>query len=384
MAGMLAAVMAGLTMPFVAVIARKTLNASAFEIAVLTMAPLAGNLLSLLRANVMEGRPKMPFAMWSWITGRAFLLLCVFAATSRSLVAIMAAMYLIDSVARPTYPALMKEIYPDGDRARIMGYVRVCLLAVFVLVTALAAPLLHGDNYRYVFPVAGLFGIAAAVVFGRIPTSETAGDPSVRLRQFIHNGVLILRDDPGFRWFCAGTFVFGFSNLMVQPIYIIRQVQIGVGTNWAGIYSIAMSLIMTVGYFYWGGFIDKRNPQVVVALQALCMIAVPLNYYVATQPWMLLPGFLMLGIIWAGVELVYLNGILRFVPRERITHYQAVFLTLMGLRGVVAPFVGAAMYQSGVLSVKAIFLVTTAMLVFSVVILLLGIRKSPTTNLTAD
>ncbi|MCX8052588.1 MAG: MFS transporter, partial [Armatimonadetes bacterium] len=126
LAGILGAVMSGMTAPFVAVIARKQLHASALEISVLSIGPFAGGLFSLIWANLMEGRRKMPFAFWSWASARALLILCIFATKSWSLVAIFSAMYLISSIGQPAYSALMKEIYPDSDRARIMGYSRIC------------------------------------------------------------------------------------------------------------------------------------------------------------------------------------------------------------------------------------------------------------------
>ncbi|OFX16963.1 MAG: hypothetical protein A2Z18_00490 [Armatimonadetes bacterium RBG_16_58_9] len=374
-AGMLTAVMNGLSMPFVAVIARKTLDANAFEIAILTMAPVAGNLLALVWANIMEGRPKMPFAKWAMIAGRTLLLACAFAVKSWQLVGIVAAMFFVSSVAVPAYSALMKEIYPDGERAKIMAYVRTVVVGIYVVTIAIAAPLLHGHHYRFLFPVAGLFGIAGAFVFGKIPAAEASGDRSVRFHTFIHNGVLVLRDNQGFRWFCAGMFVFVFANAMIQPAYVIHQVRIGVGTDWAGVYSIIAASIMTVGYFCWGGIIDRKSPPGWLAWQTLCWVVIPLVYCVAFRPWMLLPTCLVSGILVAGIELVFLNGVLHFAPTERITHYQAVFSTVMAVAGLTGPLVGAAMVQSRILPMKVMFLVTGLAMASSSLISTVGMRR---------
>ena len=374
-AGILGAVMSGLTGPFVAVIARKTLRASALEIGILSMAPVAGYLFSLVWANMMEGRRKMPFALWSWVVGRALLVLCIFATDSSSLIAIFSAMYFIGSIGQPAYSALMKEVYPDGDRARIMAYSRVCTVGAFVAVTAIASGLVKGDHYRYVFPVAGVFGVISAFVFARIRTTKADGDSEVPLHRFVGSGIMILRDDPGFAWFCAGIFVFGFANFLATPIYTIYQVQIGVDTTWAGIYSIVAALTMTVAFFFWGPYTDRKRPEGVVAIQALVFASIPIIYCFATRPWMLLPATLVSGIINAGLELSYFTGVLHFAPEERITSYQGVFLSLMGLRGIVAPFIGAALHQSGALSTRSIFGLSAAMIVSSVVVQVVGMRR---------
>ncbi len=367
--------MSGLTAPFVAVIARKTLHASALEISLLSVAPMAGYLLSLVWANIMEGRPKMPFAVWSWVIARALLVLCVAATRSWLFVGIFAITSFIASVAQPAYSAVMKEVYPDNDRSKIMGYARVCTIAAYVVVTALAAPLVKGYNYRFVFPAAALFGVASALVFGRIKTTKAEGNADVPLHQFVGSGLMILRDDLGFAWFCAGIFVFGFANFLATPIYTVYQVEIGVDTTWAGIYSIIAALTMTFAYAYWGPYTDRRSPQVAVAVQTLMFAMVPVIYCFATQPWMLLPAMIIAGIANAGLELSYFSGVLYFAPEDRVTSYQGLFLSLMGFRGVVAPFLGAALQQSGLLSPRAIFALSAVMIVSGALIQIVGLRK---------
>ncbi|MGQ9580249.1 MAG: MFS transporter [Armatimonadota bacterium] len=377
LAGILGAVMSGLTAPFVAVIARKTLHASAVEISLLSIAPMAGHLLSLVWANAMEGRPKMPFAIWSWIAARAPLVLCLFATESWRLVGIFAVTSFIASVAQPAYSAVMKEVYPDTERARIMGYVRVCTIGTYVLVTAIASPFVKGYNYRYVFPLAAVFGIASALAFGRIKTSRVEGNAETPLHRFVGSGLMILREDPGFAWFCGGIFVFGFANFLATPIYTIYEVEIGVDTTWAGVYSIIAALTMTVAYFYWGPYTDRKHPQHVVAVQALMFSLIPIMYCFATRPWMLLPAMIIGGIVNAGLELSYFNGVLYFAPEDRVTSYQGVFFSLMGLRGIVAPFLGAALQQSGVLSPRVIFVLSAFMIALSAGIQIIGMRKHP-------
>lgn len=373
--GMLGAVMLGLTAPFIAVIARKVLHASAVEIAILSMAPVAGNLFSLLWANIMEGRRKMPFAVWSWIAARSIFFLTAFARSSGLFVGMISAYYFIASIASPAYSAIMKEVYPDGDRARIMGYARVCTIGVYVLITAVASSLLGGDNYRIVFPIAGLFGIASVFSFARIHSVDNSGDSSVSLARFIRDGLLILRDDPGFRWFCAGIFIFGFANFMAQPAQTIYAVEIGVDTRWAGLYSILSASVMIVAYFYWGAYTDRRRPEAVVALQAGCWAAIPLNYVVATEPWMLIPTALISEVLGAGIELSYFTGVLHFAPPDRITQYQAVFLSLMAIRGMIAPFLGAVLQKPELLGEKGVFIVAAALILVSVVVQVIGMRK---------
>jgi MFS family permease len=91
---------------------------------------------------------------------------------------------------------------------------------------------------------------------------------------------------------------------------------------------------------------------------------------------MLLPAMVLSGIINAGLELAYLTGIYHYAPDERIAHYQAVFATLGGIRGVAAPLLGAFLVQSNVLSMRSVFVISAAMILASYPVQMMGVEYS--------
>lgn len=386
MSGMLGNVMAGMTGPFIAVIARETLHATSLQMAEISMAPVAGYLFSLFWANIMEGRRKMPFVLGSWIVSRAMFALFFFVTSAPVFVMVFLLLNFGASIAGPAYSALMKEVYPDGERAKIMGYARVCSFIVYLLVTPAAGWILNADKdaYRYVFPVAAIFGIVSALVFNKIPSRERTGDATVPIHWFLWNSLKIIWQDPGYRWFCGAIFIYGFANFMALPVYAMYQVDfLGVDTRWAGVYSTISSVLMIGAYFYWGSFIDRRRPERVIAYQALFYAGIPLGYALATQPWMLIPTAILGGVLNAGVDLAYFTGVLHFAPTECLTQYQGIFAVLMGLRGLLAPLLGAFLVRNHVFglatghvsSMKIVFLLSTAMILASVLVQLAGSRR---------
>jgi predicted MFS family arabinose efflux permease len=375
-AGTLSAMMIGLSGPFVAVIAREKLHASDFEIALLTMSGVAGHLFAIFWAKMLEGRRKMPFAVTAFSIARVPLLLAFLARTHWSFVGLFITANLLASVASPAYSALMKEIYPDSDRARIMGYVRAVNWVALIAATAIATWLLGVVGYRYVFPIAGLAGIAGAIVFGKIPSKDASGDPDVGHFQFFRDSVSILRDDRPYLWFCAGVFMFGFANFIALPVWTIYQVDVlGVGTQWAGIYSITVQLATMVSFFYWGAYVDKSPAEKAIVAQTVITIAVPVVYCLSSKPWMLLPAMLAWGIVCAGSELAYMRGVLHFAPAKRVAQYQALFMVSMGVRGIVGPYIGTALLHSGLLTMKGVFALQGALLVVAVVVQLVGLKR---------
>lgn len=379
-AAMLGAVMTGLTVPFVPVVARLVLHASPMQLSIITMAPVMGYILSIFAAHSIEGRPKKPVVVWSNILASSLLMLMIFARTSVVYVTIIAAFWLIMTLCGPAYSAVMNEIYPTYCRAKVIGYVRTGQVIIGLIVTALAGPILNNHSiYRIVFAVAGIFGMAAGICFSFIKSDNRSGDRTVPLWQFIRNAVGTLRENPGYGWFCLGIFISGGANLLATPIFILYQVdKLHVDMVWSGWYTIIAQIAAVFAYSYWGHFIDRKNPTIAVAILAFIYALIPLGYCLASHAWMLIPVFVISGVAYAGFELAYLSGVLSYAPTERVTSYQAVFLTLMGLRGITCPFIGAYLYQHNYLSMHGIFILSAMLMFISIFIQIYGHRKYPT------
>lgn len=379
-AAMLGAVMTGLTVPFIPVVARLVLHASPIQISIITMAPVTGYILSILAAHAIEGRRKKPVVVWSNILASSLLLLMIFARTSAIYVTIIAAFWLLMNICGPAYSAVMNEIYPNECRAKVIGYVRTGQVIVGLAVTALAGPILNNHSlFRVVFAIAGVFGMAAGIQFAFIKSDDSSGDRSVPLWQFMRNAVSVLKDNRGYRWFCLGIFISGGANLFALPIFVLYQVdKLHVDMVWSGWYTIITQLAAVFAYAYWGHFIDRKSPTLAVAILSVLYAMIPLGYCLATHAWMLIPVFVLSGITNAGYELGYLSGVLSYAPTERVTSYQAVFLSLMGLRGVTCPFIGTYLYQHNYLSMHGIFILASALMLFSMLVQLYGHNKYPT------
>ncbi len=371
--------MSGMTNPFIIVIARYRLHASPLQISLLTMAPVSGYLLSLLWANMMHGRRRMPYAVWPWVIARSLFFLVAFATCSKAFVAIMVGFYVLSSVASPAYTDLIQEMYPDADRARIMGYVRVCTVVATIALTMIVGWLSSADSYRIVFPIAAVFGVASALVFSRIPTSEAYGDASIKLHNFIAESVRLFVEDKGYLWCCAGTFIFGIANFMVSPLLAIYEVDtLRAHEAIQSVYNLVVLVVAMLSYAYWGALTDRKQAERVVALQVLMWVFVPLSYLLASHWWMLLPTKALAGFIGAGTELSYFIVIFRYAPKGRVAQYQAVFLTLTAIRGLAGSPLGTALVEWRVMNAQAVMVLSAALTLLSVFVLLWGHKKYPT------
>lgn len=383
--GLLGGIYTGAIFPFIGFIARDRLHASVVLIGLMTAAPFIGNMFALFYANAMEGRQKMPYVVWSQVIARALFVFTIFATTPLVFALIVAAVQIVATVASPAYAAILKEIYPDQQRGRIMAYIRVGMAFTTLVSTQLVGQMLkrHVLDFRYVFPIAGLFGVASALAFGTIRTAPVDPGESNNYRAdtptFLRNTLAIFKEDRNYTWFALSVFTFGFGNLIAAPLYPVFQVDsLHITATQVAVLSNTATLIWMFSYLYWGKYVDVQSPLKAVVVNVLLVSLVPLIYFLATNVWMLLPAAMISGITMGGVELSYFNSILYFAKEGRESHYQALHSFLLGIRGTIAPFCGAALvsvFKAGQIDMRYVFLVSMGLMLLGAGLQSLGVKR---------
>jgi MFS family permease len=390
LASVLAGVYLGAIFPFVGVIARERLHADAFVLSLMSAAPFLGNLLALFMARAMEGRAALPFMIWTQIAARSIFFLMIFATTPLRFALIISVAQLVATLSSPAYAAVIKEIYPESERGRIMGYTRAALLTSSVVITFAAGALLEHISYQWVFPAAALYGIASSIVFSRVPVettveatatgpAETGRRAQVRATlRFLWETFGILRHDRRFRWFALSVFTYGFGNLMLMPVIPIVQVdQLKISTGSIALLANLSQIVAAGAYFYWGRYIDVYSPVKAVVVNIFLNLFIPLCYYFADNLWYLVPAFVLSGITMAGIDLSYFNTVLRLAGEQNAARYQALQSFLLGIRGTIAPFVGGILlnaFRQGGWNIRDLFLIAMAFLAAGFWMQLIGLR----------
>lgn len=363
LAGAFAGAYMGAIFPFITRIARGELHAPDAAIAWMSAAPFVGNLLAPLWARQMEGRAKMPFVLGSWIPARMLLLLMPLLVTAWPFVLAIGLLQFIGTISSPAYTSLMKDIYPDAARGRLMGYVRVSVQSLMFVSTLIVGPLLdHGVGYGLVFPVAGTLGILAALCFARVrplPQEEIPQRLGAEAgpTAFARDTLSILRENVPYRWFAFSVTSYGLGNLMAQPLYALFQVEALHITNTqiAHLVNVA-SILAIVGSFFWGRFIDRYGAPRAVFLSICCVASISFVYLFARSVTPLYFSAALAGIGFAGIELSYMASILAYAEPGRAAQYQALHSFLLGLRGIVAPLIALPLARA--LGWQAAFVVT--------------------------
>jgi hypothetical protein len=165
----------------------------------------------------------------------------------------------------------------------------------------------------------------------------------------------ILRTDRLFRWYQVNMFAAGFGAMLIEAplIFIItRQMQAS--------YTESIMLTMVIPFAVsllsmplWANYLDRvhvaqfRSRQSVlwILAQLLTMLGAMLGSFV----WLVIARTIM-GIARGGGSLAWQLGHNDFAKPDQLGAYMGLHVTLTGVRGAIAPFLGIILYtgwQSG-------------------------------------
>lgn len=333
----------GLSLAFFPLIARRT-GATSFQIALLTSAPFLGSLFTLYWSRFSNKRSKMKFFLWVKIWARVILFLMILAVNPWIFIVIVFLNALFEQAGSPAYTGIMKEIYPDSFRGRVMGYVagEQAIFAIFACY--IGGALLDRISYRYIFPLAAIIGIYSLAYFRKIKTKSENKIRTPKRRGLIpFEAIHVFRKNKPFFYYSLIFFIYGFGSLVAMPLYPIFLVDIlNVSNALMGKLASISSLFWMISYIFWGRYIDKKGEIKSLIISFLLASFIPLFYATSFNLWFIVLASVISGFN-IGSELVRINYIAKITKHEDVQIYQGIDFSLMGIRGITAPFLGVGL-----------------------------------------
>lgn len=367
---LLASVLAGIflasTTPFFGVIARRYFSASPYHLSLISIASGIGQLFTFYWGYIIRSRrDKLKMVVVPSMVARGIFLFTPLVYSISSFLVLIFLYQIISCMATPAYIEVIRAIYPDILRGRIMGLVRMINSLIVITITPLSGQAISLVGFRWVFFFGSIFGIISSLVFSKIKIRETHIEPSNTIIP-LKTILTIPLSDKRFGAYLLIFFMYGLGNWLSNPIYPIvlvdrlkaRPVQVGYISTITSIFSAFF-------YIYWGRYIDRKNPIQVLFLVFSLDALIPLGYLLATiKPifYFIFVSAGISGIANAGIDLAVMNTILFLAPKEEISSYMALHSTFVGIRGIIGPFLGASLYPIigpiGIFSIN----ITTAIL----------------------
>ncbi len=245
--------------------------------------------------------------------------------------------------------------YERSIRATITGKlatVQVIFVGVLGIGLGLAMDL-DDRSFRVMLPIGAVLGVIGIAIWMRIRvrghnqlmhaerSDSLNATPSFNPLRMI----AILREDKAFGGYMGCMFILGMGNLMVPPLLAVVVVdRFDMGYLEAMLVTNTLPfLVMPLSVPIWSRLLSRMHvirfrvfhAQVFALANGLFFVAAvmklePLLYFAAA----------IQGLAFGGGALAWTLGHLDFAPPNRASQYMSVHVTLTGVRGLIAPFIG--------------------------------------------
>ncbi|MDQ3021017.1 MAG: MFS transporter [Bacteroidota bacterium] len=369
------------------VILKKSLLASDFQITILIFLTSSAFLFSIYGTEIInrsnnQSRTIITMAVLS----RLFLLIIPFFDTPNFFIFCIAAMSYTDSLIKPSWNTVFKHNYTDTKRSVLYSYASSLYTVIVLIVTTLLGYLLdlNYELYKVFYPMAGIFDILAyinlakMIRMGKLNVEQSknkfTGIISKRLLKDIlilpvRNLIKIFQDNKPFFRFEIYFFLYGMAFMIASPavpIFLVETLQL----DYAPI-SIAKGLVFYTATILFtpvmGRIHGVGNPTKFCGYLFLSLVFYPLfmlsikyfgidNHFISPETLLYITYF-FLGISMSGVIMSWNLSSIYYAPHSQVANYQAIHITLTGVRGLFAPFIGYLLLK--LISIEATFIVSS-------------------------
>ncbi|MEM1012184.1 MAG: MFS transporter [Planctomycetota bacterium] len=386
---------------FTGVVASKYFDGGPLLIAVITAAPMFGNILALLWSELAESRRKVPFInllQIGLVVSMAAVGLTVFLPIEGGVAGwTFAGLIIVARVIASGIVTLRSAVwrlnYPRAIRGQVIG--RINGLYNFVLAVVTLAAALAMDkrpaSFAIIYPVVAvisLFGVlqysrirvrgettllkrarlvptaarpsmflgssgALHLDYARVMRSRVAGSAVGRLGKRIRDAFRLLREDRIFRAYQWWQFVLGSSFMLMFPtlIHVISSEMTDPDTQYVlaiFVVNVIPLVTTTVLMQAWAPVFDRTDIltfRVLLGVTACLAHSLILLGAATDQLWLVAIGMFAVGTSFGGGQLAWQLGQNSFATKGNIGTYMGLHVMLTGLRGMFVPFTGVLIYR---------------------------------------
>lgn len=302
--------------------------------------------------------------------------------------------YLGTMIIYPTINLLLKNNYTHKN----FGYLYSVATTgknVIMLLAALAYGMLldiHPYGFVYAYPLSGILGIIALFLLScisKLPSGEIS-QIKKPLRESIKDSVSrltnILRKNKPYLDFQIGFMLYGFAFMLsVNVIQIFYKDVLELNNRSVAFYRNAYYIISIFLLPWFGKLLGKSDPRKFAAVSFASMLLYifflmltgyyPGHFEIAGYRifYLMIPYILFHSLFAATMGILWSIGSAYFCKKEEAGDYQAVHLSLTGIRGWVAPLLGIFFFE--LFGFTATFSLSMSMLLAAVIFMLYSAKK---------
>jgi MFS family permease len=333
-----------------------------FAVAFVSGSPAIANMTSFAWANLAHGRGKIRLlvtllAIFGLVVGLIGLSPRASTGLAVTVLSVIAARVIWAGILT-VRSSVWSSNYPRAVLAQVTGRIVIFTAMGMVIAAGLAGIILQTrpELSRWLYALAGAAGLLAAWLYRRMRVRQAFRLQREELAASAASEVFsfrvmrqILRSDPEYRRFMTCLAFYGAGNLMIgaqlvilysDHLHIPAALQVGILTI-VPLLCIPIFTPMWARLFDAGHVIEFRARQCWVLIGAMTVVIVAVF---TGAVWLLWLAAVLFGIATAGANLGWNLGHNDFASLGKVQQYMGVNVTLTGMRGLIAPPLGVAVY----------------------------------------
>lgn len=352
------------------VVALKCLHANQWHITILTCAFPCGAFIGPLWAKLGErwGMQKLVLRMAIWANLPLFIVpfiewipLGTAADWFTFLIAISLLAY---SAMRMGQSSLYHATYPRSMRGRVLGWLIFWNFITMVLAIVTIGYLVDAEygnnpnNYRWLCPLAALFGLLACVAYARVKPATVIQEHASSLGSAYRAAREVLAKDHAYRRFQIGYFLSGSAFfLSIHLVLLMCKQDLGFSSLELALWlAVIPQMMLALSSPFWGRLMDKLGIEESRFFIATTMTIYLICYLVGiiwNIPWLIIVASILRGVAEGGGQVTWALASVQFAPKaEDVATYNGIHFWLNGVRGLMMPWIGTQLYV--LLGVKAL------------------------------
>ncbi len=250
--------------------------------------------------------------------------------------------------------SVWRNNYPIEHRGKLVVALTLTMtlfntLTIFIFSRAMD---IWNISYQIPFGLSAIFGFIAAILILRVQEQKISGT-IIKISNWssgFFQSFSILKTDKRFRIFMSWQMMHGLATMMVEVVIIIIIAD-EFNLNWTegGAALAAIPLFVTgISSILWARYFDKHTifkirtiSAGIWALARFTLVAA----IILNSLEIVLVSRIISGIAMGGGQLAWRLGHMEFAPKNQDALYMGAHVSLTGLRGVIAPFIGIMAYH---------------------------------------
>lgn len=344
-----------------AVVLRKTLSANEFEVALFSALGPIALLVGIFGSELVQDRDKRPTIFWIGMISRGSFLLFLFVRDLWSFICLSAFYFLLNAFLTPAFSAMWQANVSPANRNRLWGLTAVVMTLISMAAAYASGLMLDLDpwSYRWMYAASGALGmlgiyvLATSPLRGKYKLTASSVVPSFNrsVVQPLRNLVRLLNNDRDYLHFEIAFFLYGVAFMLMapaMPMFMVDEAhmtyeQSGMAAGLLGQLGMVFAVVI------WGRLMDRLGPTLLCAIIFTILAGFPgvllLAPYLTAHgiPIVLVvyTSYIIFGLGMSGIHIAWSLGPVNFAGNRDASTYLGVHVTLTGLRGSVAPMLGA-------------------------------------------